>query len=116
MGFRIRSGTVRPQPITFTFDGVALEAYPGETLAAALIASDVRGFRRDLRGEPRGPYCNMGTCFECVLEVRDPVAVGSGTGSRAGGAWYTVRACLTRVQAGLEVRSRETPGIKDLGA
>ena len=112
MGFRIRSGTVRPQPVTFTFDGVALEAYPGETLAAALIASDVRGFRRDLRGELRGPYCNMGTCFECVLEVRDRMAAGSGVA----GDWYTVRACLMRVHAGLEVRSRKTPGIRDLSA
>ena len=112
MGFRIRSGTVRPQPVTFTFDGVALEAYPGETLAAALIANDVRGFRRDLRGELRGPYCNMGTCFECVLEVRDRAAAGSS----AAGAWYTVRACLKCVQAGLEARSRRTPGIRDLGA
>ena len=112
MGFRVRSGTARPPPITFTFDGVPIEAYPGETLAAALIANDVRGFRRDLRGELRGPYCNMGTCFECVLEVRDRAA----TGSSAAGAWYTVRACLTRVQAGLEARSRKTPGIRDLSA
>ena len=116
MGFRIRSGTVRPLPVSFTFDGVPLEAYPGETLAAALIANDVRGFRRDRRGDLRGPYCNMGTCFECVLEVRDRAAGGSRAGSGVAGDWYTVRACLMRVHAGLEVRSRKTPGIRDLSA
>ncbi len=99
MGFRVNSGTFRPQPITFSFDGVAITAHPGETLAAALIAADIRGFRRDVRGGLRGPYCNMGTCFECVLEVR------------SGSSWRTVRGCLTPVAAGLEVRSLRAPTL-----
>lgn len=106
MGFRVDAGTIRPQPVTFTFDGAAIEAYPGETVAAALIAGDVLGFRRDLLGGLRGPYCNMGTCFECVLEVRDGVSASIEPIGDAGGPWRTVRACLTQVRAGLEVRSR----------
>lgn len=115
MGFRVNSGTVRPSPITFTFDGTQIEAYPGETIAAALIASDIRGFRRDSRGSRRGPYCNMGTCFECMLEVREGSAATTGLQPVAEGSWHTVRACLTRVCAGLEVRSREALGVEAPG-
>jgi hypothetical protein len=116
MGFRIVSGTSRPQPVSFIFDGVAIEAYPGESVAAALIASDVRGFRRDRGGRLRGPYCNMGTCFECVVEARAPARVEEAQLRASPVPWRSVRACLLRVEAGLEVRSRKAPGIKDLGA
>jgi sarcosine oxidase subunit alpha len=105
---------MRPQPIVFIFDGTAIEAYPGETVAAALIASGIHDFRRDMCAEPRGPYCNMGTCFECVLEVRDPDAVGEVQNGDAADRWHTVRGCLMRVRAGLEVRSIRTPGIRGL--
>ncbi|MBW4051041.1 MAG: (2Fe-2S)-binding protein [Proteobacteria bacterium] len=116
MGFRVTSGTFRPDQVSFTFDGVAIEAYPAETVAAALIANDVRGFRRDRSGRLRGPYCNMGTCFECVVEVRAPARASGVPFCDPHVPWRTVRACLLRVEAGLEVRSRKAPGIKDLSA
>lgn len=94
MGSRVDLDTRRPGPVEFIFDCAPLIAYPGETLAAALIASNISGFRRDLHGRLRGPYCNMGTCFECMLEMR------------AGDSWRAVRACLTPVAAGIVVRSR----------
>ncbi|HEV7135289.1 MAG TPA: (2Fe-2S)-binding protein [Steroidobacteraceae bacterium] len=96
MGSRVTLHTRRPEPIDFTFDGATLPAYPGETLAAALIANNISGFRRDLHGRLRGPYCNMGTCFECMLEVR------------TGDSWRAVRACLTPVAAGMTARSRSS--------
>jgi len=111
MGFRVNSGTVRPEPVTFLHDAAAIPGYPGETVAAALIAANIRGFRRDLRGRLRGPYCNMGTCFECVLEVRTDSA--SGAAQDDGGSWRTVRACLTPIRAGLETRSPKSPGLED---
>lgn len=110
MGFRVSSGTARPEPVTFVHDGAAIAGYPGETVAAALIAANILGFRRDLRGRLRGPYCNMGTCFECVLEVRAGSASGAAPGD--GGCWRTVRACLTQVSAGLETRSPQSPGLE----
>lgn len=116
MGFRVTSGTFRPDPMLFTFDGMSIEAYPGETIAAALIASDLRGFRRDQGGRLRGPYCNMGACFDCVIEVREPARAGEVTLSDPARAWRSVRACLMRVEPGLEVRSRKAPGTKDLSA
>lgn len=110
MAHRVAAGTTRPSPITFTFDAVTVTGYPGETIAAALIASNIRGFRRDLHGGLRGPYCNMGTCFECILEVRDRME-GQGEGNDE--FWRTVRACLTPVAAGLSARSISVAGPSD---
>lgn len=106
MGARVNRDTIRPDPVTFTFDGATIAAYPGETIAAALIASNISGFRRDLHGRLRGPYCNMGTCFECLLEVRAEEARPAGPPGQAGASWRVVRACLAPVAAGLTVRSR----------
>ena len=93
---RVREGTRRGEPCDFEFDGTAVTAYSGETVAAALLAMGQRTFRHDTHDRPRGPYCNMGTCFECVVEVLE------------GSAWRTVRACLFPVAKGLKVRSLRT--------
>jgi predicted molibdopterin-dependent oxidoreductase YjgC len=85
-------------------DGAAVPAFEGESVAAALLAAGRRGLRVSPRlGEPRGMYCGIGLCFECVLvidgqpgvracqtPVRDGMLVGTGRdGDRlpaAGGA------------------------------
>lgn len=103
MGFRVTTGTHRPAGVGFLFDGRRIPAHPGETIAAALLAEGVGVFRRDSCGTPRGPYCNMGTCFECLVEVCLPR--DAGTERAHEGGWLRVRACLTAVSAGLEVRS-----------
>ena len=60
----------RGTPITFTFDGQLIEAFEGETVAAALLACGVQAIRQTIRkGEPRGLFCNMGICFDCLIEV-----------------------------------------------
>jgi hypothetical protein len=89
---RLAEPTRRGPPCDFYLGAVRVEAFLGETVAAALIASGYRTFRYDGLHQSRGPYCNMGTCFECVLEARTTTG------------WRVVRACLTPVTAGLEVR------------
>lgn len=42
---------------------------PVASLAASLMNDGVAGFRTSVRGEPRGPLCGMGICFECRVEV-----------------------------------------------
>jgi sarcosine oxidase subunit alpha len=58
----------------------------------ALMAADVLTMSRDSFGRLRTPFCNMGVCFECLVEVADSEDV-----------WSRVRACLTPVRAGLRV-------------
>lgn len=105
MNLRVTQGTHRGEPCNFSFEGTRVQAYQGETIAAALIAEGKRRFRIDSLQRGRGPYCNMGTCFECVVQVRAQGDVKAGNS----GEWRLTRACLTRVSDGLEVRSIGSP-------
>lgn len=46
-----------------------MPARPGQTVAAALLAAGRPGFRRTTRGTPRGVFCGIGVCMDCVVEV-----------------------------------------------
>lgn len=75
--------------LTLVVDSQPLRCAPGETIAAAMLASGRATFRRDTQGRPRGLFCNMGSCGECTVLL-------AASGRR-------VRACLTAVIDGLEV-------------
>lgn len=84
-------------PASFAFDGQPVDAYPGESIAAALIAAGEWSFRHARDGTARGPFCGMGVCGECLVTV-DGVAK---------------RACLEPVRAGATVARhpvRAAPG------
>ena len=78
--------------VTLLVDGQRLEAEATANLAAALLAAGQRRLRTTARtGEPRGVFCGMGVCFDCLVTVD----------GRPG-----VRACLTRVRDGMRVETR----------
>jgi predicted molibdopterin-dependent oxidoreductase YjgC len=57
-------------PITVTFAGRTLQARDGQTVAAALAAAGVRSWRTTRRGQrPRGLFCGIGVCFDCLLTI-----------------------------------------------
>jgi predicted molibdopterin-dependent oxidoreductase YjgC len=89
---RIQTETQRGQAVTITVDGAPLQAYLGETIAGALLASGRRSWRRTPQGKPRGLFCGMGICFDCTVTV-DGVS--------------NVRACLTPVADGMVVGTQE---------
>ena len=60
---------MRPAAITIYINGAATCAYPGETVATALLAAGSQRFRSTQSGAPRAPVCNMGVCFECAVTV-----------------------------------------------
>jgi predicted molibdopterin-dependent oxidoreductase YjgC len=79
--------------VSVTFDGKEVRLAEGENLAAGLLAAGIGVFRRTpVSGAPRAPYCMMGACFECLIEV-DGVSV---------------QACMVTVRPGLVVRRAET--------
>jgi predicted molibdopterin-dependent oxidoreductase YjgC len=79
----------RGEAVTIQVDGTPLQAHRGETIATALLANGRRVLRHTrLRGKPRGLFCAMGVCFDCLVTV-------NGQSGR--------RACLTRVEPGMEV-------------
>jgi predicted molibdopterin-dependent oxidoreductase YjgC len=83
-------GVERGQAIPITVDGVPLPAYEGETIAGALLASGRRAWRRTRHGQPRGIFCGIGLCFDCLVTV-------NGTPN--------VRSCLTPVKPGMVVET-----------
>jgi predicted molibdopterin-dependent oxidoreductase YjgC len=84
----------RGQAITITVDGHPVPAYAGETIAGALLASGRRAWRHTRHGQPRGLYCGIGLCFDCLVTV-------NGTPN--------VRACLTPVTPGMIVETGGKP-------
>ena len=56
--------------VRFTFEGRVIEARAGDSVAVALLAAGESIFRDSpVSGSPRGPYCMMGVCFECLVEI-----------------------------------------------
>jgi predicted molibdopterin-dependent oxidoreductase YjgC len=50
-------------------DGRDLTVPAGCTVAAAVLQQNGWRFRRSIGGEPRGPLCGMGICFECRVTI-----------------------------------------------
>jgi len=56
--------------LTIEFEGKTLEVCAGETVAAAILADGAEYTRTTaISGAHRAPYCQMGICFECLMEI-----------------------------------------------
>lgn len=79
--------------VNLTFEDQTLAVPAGSTVAAALLLSGVTPFRTTpVTSSPRAPYCMMGVCFECLVEI-------DGKPSR--------QSCLTPVREGMVVRRQQ---------
>lgn len=88
------------ESVPFAFDGRDLVGRAGEPLTAALLANGVATFRTMPRsGEPRGGYCLVGRCTDCLVQVEGAP---------------NVRACVTPLRAGLRVATQH--GLGEFGA
>jgi predicted molibdopterin-dependent oxidoreductase YjgC len=82
------AGIARPAPVSFTFEGTALTAPAGESLAAALLAAGIRRLGEGADpARPRTALCMMGVCQQCLVRVDGRLA----------------QACLRPVSAGMVV-------------
>ncbi len=52
-----------------TVNGKSVSVAEGTTVAVAVLLSGVSAFRTSVSGEPRGPLCGMGICYECRVTV-----------------------------------------------
>lgn len=93
---RLENGVERGAPFEFTLDGAPIQAFPGETVAATLAAHGLLICRRTIkRGHPRGLYCGMGVCWECVMVVNGRP---------------NVRTCMTLAAPGMRVETQQGRG------
>ena len=76
--------------VRMEFEGQPLLAYAGDTVAAALLAGNHWNFRATpVSGASRGPFCMMGVCFDCLVEI-------DGVANR--------QACMIEVRDGMRVK------------
>ncbi len=88
------SSVLRGDKIKIFVNGNACTAYEGETLHAALLAAGYRVLRKTLKThQPRGFFCGMGVCYDCLVTV-------NGAPNQ--------RACMIRVIDRMEIEIDET--------
>lgn len=82
--------------VTVTVDGEPLTAREGEPIAAALLAAGIRAFRTTPKlDQPRGVYCAIGRCTDCIMTV-DGLA--------------NVRTCVTPIREGMDIKTQRGLG------
>ncbi|WP_371225990.1 (2Fe-2S)-binding protein [Roseovarius sp. 2305UL8-3] len=74
--------------VDVSFAGQTLHLPEGANLAAALLAAGVDVFwHTPVSGAPRAPFCMMGACFDCLIEIDGVVQ----------------QACMLEVSEGLQI-------------
>ncbi|MBN1828407.1 MAG: (2Fe-2S)-binding protein [Deltaproteobacteria bacterium] len=82
--------------VTVIVDGEPIRAFEGEMIAAALAAAGRRHLRfTGKHGQPRGVFCAIGRCTDCIMTVNDKP---------------NVRTCVTPVQDGMIVQTQRGLG------
>ncbi len=77
--------------VRIVIDGRSVEVPECASVAAALLYADVVVFRHTPVGAaPRAPYCMMGVCFDCLVEI-------DGLPNQ--------QACMVRVRDGMNVKA-----------
>jgi sarcosine oxidase subunit alpha len=81
----------RGRLLKINVDGNPVEAYEGETVAAALLSAGISTFRLSHNHkQPRGIYCGMGICYECLVTINGV---------------HAQRACVTQVLDGMNIET-----------
>ena len=82
--------------VTVLYNGKEIKAYEGEMIAAALIANGIQIFRYTKKlKQPRGVYCGIGRCTDCVMIVN---------------GIPNVRTCITPIEEGMVIKTQEGLG------
>jgi len=83
----------RTRKVKIKVNGKIIDAYRGETILAALVASGFKKLRKShVIGEFRGPLCGMGVCYECQVMINGVP---------------NLRSCMIEVEDKMEIRTDE---------
>jgi len=67
---RLPDAAAGARAVMVTIDGQAFAARDGDTVAATLLAAGCDACRTTpVTSAPRGPYCLMGVCFDCLAVI-----------------------------------------------
>ena len=92
----ILGGPKTGRVVEITVNGQKVQAIEGESIAAAMLAAGLRVSRYTIRrNQPRGIYCGIGQCTDCVMVVN---------------GIPNVRTCVTPVSEGMVVETQHGDG------
>jgi len=78
--------------VSFSYNGSSMTGYEGEPIMTALRAAGIKVHRYTLRDHrPRGVFCAIGRCTDCVMVV-------NGTPN--------VRTCVTPLEEGMTIQTQ----------
>ncbi len=80
------------ETVRLSVNGREVTVAAGSMVSTAVFLAGADGFRRSVSGEPRGPLCGMGICFECRVTIDGR---------------QHVRSCQTPCRAGMQVSTDE---------
>ena len=80
-----------PDAVTLTVNHATVSVPVGSTVAVAVAVAGVP-CRTSVTGQPRGPLCGMGICFECRVSIDGE---------------SHVRSCQTLCKPGMDVRTND---------
>ncbi len=84
--------------IQFTFDGKTMEGFEDEPIAIALRSNGVMVHRHTTkRDEPRGIFCAIGRCTDCIMVVN---------------GIPNVRTCVEQLKEGMVIQTQMGMGPK----
>jgi predicted molibdopterin-dependent oxidoreductase YjgC len=88
--------TQNKEEVRIKVDGKSVSALKGEPILAAFLANGIKitGYTKH-RGEPRGLFCGIGRCTDCIVMV-DGVP--------------NVRSCVTPVEDGMTITTIKGEG------
>lgn len=88
-----------PTALSLTIDGESIRGVLGQSIAGVIMANDRLGFRQTAhRNRPRGVFCGIGVCFDCLVEVN---------------GLSDVRACQRKAREGDVVVTQHDPAPHD---
>ncbi|WP_048146532.1 FAD-dependent oxidoreductase [Pyrococcus abyssi] len=90
----------RGRKVTIYYKGKPIEAYEGETIAAALHAAGIKVLNYSrIKKRPRGLFCAIGKCSSCLMTVN---------------GIPNVRTCITLVEDGMRIEENAPRLPKEL--
>ena len=93
-----RLNHINEPTVTIMVEDRQITVPESDSVAAAMLAAGILTTRTTPAGDaPRGPYCMMGTCFECLVEI-DGVP--------------NQQACQTQVRQGMNIILQR--GLRDI--
>lgn len=80
-------------PVTLHWHDQEITAQTGDTVASALLLAGIRSTRNSSASQsPRLPFCMMGSCFECLVDIDGQI----------------VQSCMVMAEDGMKIKKPES--------